>query len=68
LWIADFAKSSLFGQLRCGLIGRRRLRSLVSYVAGADAKAMYAVRLQLGEEAFRNAMAQRFFGEAQKAA
>jgi len=29
---------------------------------------MYAVRLQLGEEAFRNAMAQRFFGEAQKAA
>ncbi len=38
------------------------------YVAGADAKAMYAMRLQLGEEAFRNAMAQQFFGDAPKAA
>jgi hypothetical protein len=37
-------------------------------VAGADAKAMYAMRLQLGEEAFRKAMAQQFFGDAPKAA
>src|SRR5215831_6882097 len=29
------------------------------YVAGADAKAMYAMRLQLGDEAFRKAMAQQ---------
>ena len=38
------------------------------YIAGADAKAMYAMRLQLGEEAFRKAMAQQFFGDAPKAA
>ncbi len=44
--------------------GKDQLR----YVAGADAKAMYAMRLQLGEEAFRKAMAQQFFGNAQKAA
>jgi hypothetical protein len=31
-------------------------------VAGADAKATYAARLQLGEEAFRKAIKQRFFG------
>src|SRR6516162_3353072 len=40
--------------------GKDQLR----YIAGADAKAMYAMRLQLGEEAFRKAMAQQFFGEA----
>jgi NAD(P)-dependent dehydrogenase (short-subunit alcohol dehydrogenase family) len=44
--------------------GKDQLR----YIAGADAKAMYAMRLQLGDEAFRKAMAQQFFGEAQKAA
>ncbi len=44
--------------------GKNQLR----YVAGADAKAMYTMRLQLGEEAFRNAMAQQFFGDAPKAA
>lgn len=44
--------------------GKDQLR----YVAGADAKAMYAMRLQLGEEAFRKAMAQQFFGNGQKAA
>jgi len=44
--------------------GKDQLR----YVAGADAKAMYAMRLQLGDEAFRKAMAQQFFGDAQKAA
>jgi NAD(P)-dependent dehydrogenase (short-subunit alcohol dehydrogenase family) len=38
--------------------GRNQLR----YVAGADAKATYATRLQMGDEAFRKAMAQRFFG------
>ncbi len=38
------------------------------YIAGADAKAMYAMRLQLGEEPFRKAMAQQFFGDAPKAA
>jgi len=44
--------------------GKDQLR----YVAGADAKAMYAMRLQLGEEAFRKAMAQQFFGDAPRAA
>jgi NAD(P)-dependent dehydrogenase (short-subunit alcohol dehydrogenase family) len=44
--------------------GKDQLR----YFAGADAKAMYAMRLQLGEEAFRKAMAQQFFGDAPKAA
>jgi hypothetical protein len=38
--------------------GRDQLR----YVAGADAKATYATRLELGDEAFRGAMRQRFFG------
>ena len=38
--------------------GKDQLR----YVAGADAQATYAMRLQLGAEAFRKAMAQRFFG------
>ncbi len=38
--------------------GKDQLR----YVAGADAKATYAARLQLGDEAFRQAMRQRFFG------
>jgi len=44
--------------------GKDQLR----YVAGADGKAIYAMRLQLGEEAFRMAMAQQFFGDAPKAA
>jgi NAD(P)-dependent dehydrogenase (short-subunit alcohol dehydrogenase family) len=44
--------------------GKDQLR----YIAGADAKAIYAMRLQLGEEAFRQAMAQQFFGDAPKAA
>jgi NAD(P)-dependent dehydrogenase (short-subunit alcohol dehydrogenase family) len=44
--------------------GKDQLR----YIAGADAKAMYAMRLQLGEEAFRKAMAQQFFSDAPKAA
>jgi hypothetical protein len=44
--------------------GKDQLR----YIAGADARAMYAMRLQLEEEAFRKAMAQQFFGEAPKAA
>ncbi len=38
------------------------------YIAGADAKATYAMRLQLGDEAFRKVIAQQFFGDAQKAA
>lgn len=38
--------------------GKDQLR----YVAGADANATYARRLQLGDEAFRKAMRQRFFG------
>jgi NAD(P)-dependent dehydrogenase (short-subunit alcohol dehydrogenase family) len=37
--------------------GKDRLR----YVAGADAQATYAARLQLGDEAFRKAIAQQFF-------
>jgi len=38
--------------------GKDQLR----YVAGEDAKATYAMRLQLGDEAFRQAMNQQFFG------
>jgi NAD(P)-dependent dehydrogenase (short-subunit alcohol dehydrogenase family) len=38
--------------------GKDQLR----YVAGADAKATYATRLRLGDEAFRKAMDQQFFG------
>jgi hypothetical protein len=38
--------------------GKEQLR----YVAGADAQATYATRLELGDEAFRNAMGRRFFG------
>jgi hypothetical protein len=30
---------------------------------GADAKATYAMRLQMGDEAFRNAINQQFFGQ-----
>jgi NAD(P)-dependent dehydrogenase (short-subunit alcohol dehydrogenase family) len=44
--------------------GKDQLR----YIAGADAKVMYAMRLQLGDEAFRKAIAQQFFGDAQKVA
>jgi hypothetical protein len=40
--------------------GKDQLR----YVAGADAKATYAARLQLGDEAFRKAIEQQFFGSA----
>jgi NAD(P)-dependent dehydrogenase (short-subunit alcohol dehydrogenase family) len=40
--------------------GTDRLR----YVAGADAKATYAARLQLGDEGFREAIRQQFFGNA----
>lgn len=38
--------------------GRDKLR----YVAGEDAKALYAQRLQIGDEAFRGQMAQNFLG------
>jgi NAD(P)-dependent dehydrogenase (short-subunit alcohol dehydrogenase family) len=38
--------------------GKDQLR----YVAGADAKSTYAMRLQLGGEAFFKAMDQQFFG------
>ncbi len=38
--------------------GKDKLR----YVAGADAQAMYAQRLQVGDELFRKGIAQRFFG------
>ena len=41
--------------------GKDQLR----YVAGADGKAMYAMRLQLGDEAFRKAINQQFFGQQQ---
>lgn len=44
--------------------GKDQLR----YIAGADAKAMYETRMQLGDEASRKAMAQQFFGDASKAA
>jgi hypothetical protein len=39
--------------------GKDQLR----YVAGADAKASYAARLQMGDEAFRKAIKQQFFGQ-----
>jgi len=39
--------------------GKKQLR----YVAGADAKATYEARLQMGDEAFRNAINQQFFGQ-----
>jgi NAD(P)-dependent dehydrogenase (short-subunit alcohol dehydrogenase family) len=38
--------------------GKDQLR----YVAGEDAKATYAMRLRVGDEAFRKGMAQQFFG------
>lgn len=38
--------------------GKDQLR----YLAGADAKATYAARLEAGDEAFRKGMDQRFFG------
>ena len=34
----------------------------IRYVAGEGAKATYAMRLQIGDEAFCKAMNQRFFG------
>jgi short-subunit dehydrogenase len=37
--------------------GKDQLR----YIAGADAKANYAMRLQMGDEAFRNAINHQFF-------
>ena len=44
--------------------GKDQLR----YVAGADAKTMYEMRMRLGNEAFRKAIARQFFGDAAKAA
>ena len=38
--------------------GKDQLR----YIAGEDAKATYAMRLNVGDEAFRKGMAQQFFG------
>ena len=38
--------------------GKDQLR----YVAGNDAKATYAARLQMGDEPFRKAMSKQFFG------
>ena len=39
--------------------GKDRLR----YLAGADAKATYETRLQMGDEAFRGALEEQFFGQ-----
>jgi hypothetical protein len=39
--------------------GKDQLR----YVAGEDAKATHAMCLQIGDEAFRKAMDQQFFGK-----
>ena len=44
--------------------GKDQLR----YIAGADAKEIYAMRTRLGDEAFRKALAQQFFGDAARAA
>ena len=43
-------------------------KAQLPYIAGADAKAMYAMRLQLGDEAFRKAIAQQFFEDAKRVA
>ncbi len=43
--------------------GKDQLR----YVAGADAKEMYAMRLQMGDRAFRKVINQQFFGQQQVA-
>ncbi len=43
--------------------GKDQLR----YVAGPDAEATYAARLQLGDEAFRKALEQQFFGQPAQA-
>ena len=40
--------------------GKDKLR----YVAGADAQALYAQRLQVGDEVFRKAIDERFFGKS----
>jgi len=42
-----------------GTDGKDQLR----YVAGADGKATYAMRLQMGDEAFRKEINQQFFGQ-----
>lgn len=34
------------------------------YIAGTDAKAIYETRMKLGDEAFRKAIPQQFFGDA----
>ena len=39
--------------------GKEQLR----YIAGADAKAIYAMRSQVGDEAFRKAIKQKFLGQ-----
>jgi NAD(P)-dependent dehydrogenase (short-subunit alcohol dehydrogenase family) len=44
--------------------GKDQLR----YVAGKDAKATHAMRLQMGDEAFRKAINQQFFGPQRVAA
>ena len=44
--------------------GKDQLR----YIAGSDAKAMNEMRLQIGDEAFRKAMVQQFFGDTPQAA
>jgi hypothetical protein len=43
--------------------GKDQLR----YVAGADAKATYTARLQMGDEAFRKAIKQQFFAQQAEA-
>ena len=43
--------------------GKDQLR----YLAGADAKTTYAMRLQMGDEGFRKAIAQQFFGAEARA-
>jgi len=54
----DQADRSREGHSEAATDGKNQLR----YVAGADAKATYATRLQLGDEGFRKAMDKQFFG------
>jgi len=44
--------------------GKDQLR----YIAGADAKEIYAMRMKVGDEAFHKALAQQFFCDAARAA
>jgi hypothetical protein len=59
-----FSWADRWGSVR----SRHGRKNQLHYIAGADAKAAYAMRLQLGDEAFHKAIAQHFLGDAPKGA